>query len=480
MTDASKSQKLDFFDVTNLVIGSIIGADIYIVTALGTGYLGPASLVAWIVGGAIALIIALVFAECAALIPAVGGPYAYAREAWGNFTGFLVGWGLWIAEVAALALMPVAFVRYLTFFIPSLTWIQGALIKVLFIVVITYVNIRGTKFAGRTNDVLTIGKLTPLLLLIILGLVYLGVNPSQTYSNFIPFAPLGFSGFTPVLILAFWAYTGFELAVIPSHEIDDPTITIPKAMIIGMVISTFVYVLINFVVIGAIHWTTLQFDPAPLASAGRVVLSYTPELAVIGGALLGLGALLSISGYDESGTLTTARLSYAISIDGLFPKFFSQIHPKYGTPYKSIIAQSAVALFGSLIGGISQLIVFAVFNLAFVYLVTSSVVLVLRERRRPEVGQTVIEKMTGPILPIAGIILSGYLLLISGASTILFGTITILIGVPIYVAYAPRTEMETLKRQFYSTEAVLSRASRMQRVLFGYLLRSIKERKRRE
>jgi len=319
-----------------------------------------------------------------------------------------------------------------------------------------------------------------LLLLIILGLVYLGINPSQTYSNFIPFAPLGFSGFTPVLILAFWAYTGFELAVIPSHEIDNPTITIPKAMIIGMVISTFVYVLINFVVIGAIHWTTLQFDPAPLASAGSVVLSYTPELAVIGGALLGLGALLSISGYDESGTLTTARLSYAISIDGLFPKFFSQIHPKYGTPYKSIIAQSAVALVGSLIGGISQLIVFAVFNLAFVYLVTSSVVLVLRERRRPEVGQTVIEKMTGPILPIAGIILSGYLLLISGASTILFGTITILIGVPIYVAYAPRTEMETLKRQFYSTEAVLSRASRMQRVLFGYLLRLIKERMRRE
>lgn len=84
MTDASKSQKLDFFDVTNLVIGSIIGADIYIVTALGTGYLGPASLVAWIVGGAIALIIALVFAECAALIPAVGGPYAYPREDMGE------------------------------------------------------------------------------------------------------------------------------------------------------------------------------------------------------------------------------------------------------------------------------------------------------------------------------------------------------------------------------------------------------------
>jgi APA family basic amino acid/polyamine antiporter len=173
-------------------------------------------------------------------------------------------------------------------------------------------------------------------------------------------------------------------------------------------------------------------------------------------------------------------LSYAISIDGLFPKFFSQIHPKYGTPYKSIIAQSAIALFGSLVGGLSQLIVFAVFNLAFVYLVTSSVVLVLRERRKPDVGQTVIEKMTGPILPIMGIILSAYLLLISGTTTILFGTATILIGIPIFVAFAPRTEMETLKEQFYSTEAELARASRMQRVFLGYLLKQIRERIRRE
>jgi len=480
MKNASKSQKLDLFDVINLVIGTTIGADIYIATALGCGYLGPASLVAWVVGGAIAIIIALIFAECAALIPRVGGSYAYAREAWGDFTGFLVGWALWLAEVAALALMPVAFVRYLTFFIPSLTWIQGTVIKVLFIVVIIYVNIRGTKLAGRANDVLTIAKLTPLLFLIIFGLAYLGINPSQTYANLIPFAPLGFSNFTPVLLIAFWAYTGFELAVIPSNEIDDPTITIPKAMIIGMAISTFVYLLVNFVAIGAIHWTTLQYDPAPLASVGSVVLSYTPALAIIGGTILGLGALLSISGYDESGTLATSRLSYAISIDGLFPKFFSQIHPKYGTPYKSIIAQSAIALFGSLVGGLSQLIVFAVFNLAFVYLVTSSVVLVLRERRKPDVGQTVIEKMTGPMLPIMGIILSAYLLLISGTTTILFGTVTILIGIPIYVAFAPRTEMETLKEQFYSTEAVLSRASRMQRVFLGYLLKQIREHIRRE
>jgi APA family basic amino acid/polyamine antiporter len=474
MQNAPKSQKLNLFDVTNLVVGSAIGADIYIVGALGSAYLGPASLVVWVIAGVIAIIIALNFAECAALIPRVGGPYAYAREAWGNFTGFLVGWGLWIAEVAALAVMPVAFVRYLTFFVPSLTWMQGAVIKVLFIAIITYVNIRGAKLAGRANDVLTIAKLSPLLLLIILGLVYLGANHSQTYSNFVPFAPLGFSNFAPALILIFWAYAGFELAVIPSQEIENPTITIPKAMIIGMTIVTFFYLLTSFVVVGAVNWATLQFDPAPLATAGSVVLSYTPVLAAIGGTILGLGALISISGFDESGTLTTARLSYAISLDGLFPKFFSLIHPKYSTPYNSLIAQAVLALFGSLIGGLSQLIVFSVFNLAFVYLVTCSVVLVLRERKKSEVGQTALEKVTGPIIPVAGMILSAYLLVASGISTIIFGIITILIGVPIYVAYAPHTEMETLKREFLSTEAMLSRVSRTQRVFLGYLFRLIR------
>jgi len=103
-------------------------------------------------------------------------------EAWGNFAGFLVGWPLWIAEVAGLAVMPVAFVRYLSYFVPSLTAIQGDIIKIVFIAVIAYINLRGVKSAGRVNDVLTIGKLAPLLLLIV-GRIYL-VGRSPRHSSF--------------------------------------------------------------------------------------------------------------------------------------------------------------------------------------------------------------------------------------------------------------------------------------------------------
>src|SRR5665647_1101850 len=214
-------KKLTFFDVTNLLVGAIVGADIYVVASLGSQYLGPASLVAWIAAGLIAIIIALNFAECATLVPKVGGAYAYAREVWGDFAGFIVGWALWLAEVAALAVFPVAFVRYLSFFFPSITVTEGAIIKLLFIASITYVNIRGSKLAGRANDVLTIAKLSPLLLLIVAGLIYMAFNPTQTIANFVPFAPLGFSNFVQALVLIFWAYAGFELAVIPSNEVEN-------------------------------------------------------------------------------------------------------------------------------------------------------------------------------------------------------------------------------------------------------------------
>jgi len=352
--------------------------------------------------------------------------------------------------------MPVALVSYLQYFVPSLTVLQGDIIKIVFVAVIAYINVRGVKSAGRVNDVLTIGKLAPLLLLIVAGFIWLVAHPGTAASNFTPFAPLGFSNFGPALIIIFWAYTGFELAVIPSGEIEDPTKTLPKGMVIGMAIVTFFYIAIGFTALAVVNWTSLQFDPAPLATAGGVVLSYTPELAIIGGAILGLGALISITGFEESATLATARLSYAISVDGLFPRLFSRIHPRFGTPSNAIIVQSAIVLSAALIGDLTQLIIFSAFNLAFVYLATCAAVLTLRGRHTGR-DRTYLERLTGPAIPVSGIILSVFLIYECGISTVAFGIASILIGIPIYVLYAPRTELTTLKRDFLSTEAVLAR-----------------------
>ena len=164
--------ELTLFDVTNLVVGAIIGADIYVASAFGAGLLGPFSLVVWGVAGIIAIIIALCFAQCASMLPKVGGPYAYAHAAWGTFAGFIVGWSLWLAEWLSLAVFPVAFVQYLMFFLPGLNLISQVTVKVLFVIFLTITNVVGVKAAGRTNDVLTIVKLAPLIFFIAVGMFF--------------------------------------------------------------------------------------------------------------------------------------------------------------------------------------------------------------------------------------------------------------------------------------------------------------------
>src|SRR5512136_1484091 len=162
MSKTELQSELTLFDVTNLVVGSIIGADIYVASAFGAGLLGPFSLVVWVVAGIIAIVIALCFAQCAALLPKVGGPYAYAHAAWGPFAGFIVGWSLWLAEWMSLAVFPVAFTRYLMFFLPDLDLISQIAVKTLFVVFLIVTNIVGVRAAVKINDLLTLIKLVPL------------------------------------------------------------------------------------------------------------------------------------------------------------------------------------------------------------------------------------------------------------------------------------------------------------------------------
>src|SRR5512137_1446210 len=151
MHQSKPARKLSLFDVTNLVIGAIIGADIYVASSFGAGFLGPFSLAVWVFAGLIAIVIALCFAQCAMMLPKVGGPYAYAKSAWGTFAGFIVGWSLWLAEWVSLAVFPLAFTRYITFFIPYLDPFADALIKIGFVSFLAATNIVGIKAAGKVN-----------------------------------------------------------------------------------------------------------------------------------------------------------------------------------------------------------------------------------------------------------------------------------------------------------------------------------------
>jgi APA family basic amino acid/polyamine antiporter len=324
-------KELSLFDLTNIVVGSVIGADIYIASAITAGMLGPFSLVILVIAGIFATVIALVFAYCSYYIPKVGGPFAYVSEAFDDFYGFLTGWSMWIAELISLPVFAIAFVRYLEYLVP-LTSHEEILVKGMFLFGLTSINIIGVKIAGRVNDALTLIKLTPLLLLIGAGFVFLITQPSVFFGNYHPFVPLGVSATGTALVLIFWAYAGFELGTLPAAEVKNPKTTIPKAIIIGMSIVAIFYLSTNFIVFGAVNWSDLTKSSTPLVLVGGVLLG------TAGALIMTVGALFSVSGSDESGMLGTGRLSYAMSIDGLFPRLFSSLHPKYGTPdRKSVV-----------------------------------------------------------------------------------------------------------------------------------------------
>ena len=372
MSVTELKSKLTLFDVTNLVVGAIIGADIYVASAFGAGLLGPFSLVVWVIAGVIAIVIALCFAQCAALLPKVGGPYAYAHAAWGPFAGFIVGWTLWLAEWTSLAVFPVAFTRYFMFFIPNVDFLSQVALKSLFVIFLIITNIVGVKAAGRTNDVLTIVKLAPLVFFAGIGILYMLSNTSSAVANFSPFSPFGFGNFGFALVLIFWAYAGFEISTIPAGEIRDPARTIPRAIILGISIVTVFYLTTNIVLFGIRPYNLLSLDNAPLATATNTVLSSIPELAMIGGAIVGIGALISVAGSDESGMIGTSRLGYALAADGFFPRIFAKINPRFKTPYLGIIVQAIAALAAAIVGQLDILIATSVFFLAFAYAATSA------------------------------------------------------------------------------------------------------------
>jgi APA family basic amino acid/polyamine antiporter len=450
-------KELSVFDLTSIVVGSVIGADIYIASAITAGMLGPFSLVIWIIAGAFATVIALVFAYCSYYIPKVGGPFAYVSEAFDDFYGFLTGWSMWIAELISLPVFAIAFVRYFEYLV-ILTPLQEVLVKALFLFGLTTINIFGVKIAGRVNDGLTLIKLAPLLLLIGTGMVFFITQPSVFFGNYHPFIPRGVSATGTAIVLVFWAYAGFELGTLPAAEVKNPKITIPKAIIIGMSIVALFYISTNFIVYGAVNWSELATSQTPLILVGGVLLGSAGAL------IMTLGALFSVSGSDESGMLGTGRLSYAMSIDGLFPRLFSSLHKKYGTPYFGLIVQGIIAFLLSVYSPITDLISFAVFNLAFSFLLTCLALIVLtRDTEKQLPGQK--------ILPWVGIVICLFLLYSTSLFDKTVGTIIILAGVLIYVFFSPKQDIYHLKEMFLSEEAIFVRTmAKRERFLGNFML----------
>lgn len=448
-------RELTLFDVTNLVVGAIIGADIYIAASFGSGLLGPASIIAWIVAGIFATIIALTFARCSGVIKQVGGPYAYAKHAFGHFSGFITGWSIWLAEVAALCVFPLAFVTYLSFFIP-LSFAARIFVIFLFIVFLFVTNYFGIKKAARTNDMLTALKLAPLFLLIVVGLLWIYSKPSLALSNLIPFVPFGFHNFGIAIVLIFWAYAGFELATIPASEIKNSEKTVPKAIVLGMTIVAVFYILTNLIILSSAPSSQLATQSAPLTYVAFLLMGG------IGAAIMAIGAMVSVSGSNESGLIGTTRIAYAMAADGYFPKRMADRHDKYNTPHVSLAIHSVIAFIVASFLPIKDLIVFSVFCLAFAYIMVALSSIKLRK------------DMFTRVLGVLSILICIYLISQAGFYNVLAGVVLLIIGFPVYNFFSPKDEVKEAKAWLFKRENVLRRRAEREEVFLAHVVKHVK------
>jgi amino acid transporter len=233
------------------------------------------------------------------------------------------------------------------------------------------------------------------------------------------------------------------LSTLPANEIVDPKKTIPKAIVTGLFIVTTFYLLTNLVIVGTVDQVTLESSQAPLIDTGERIFGTTPFLTTLAGVMVGLGAIVSIMGADESGTIGTSRLAYAMSLDGLLPRLFSKLHPKYKTPYLGLILLCLSAFVASLMGSISDLINASVFLLSFAYLATC-VSLIRLERMHVKSSGKIGSRI---FIPTIGALFS--ILLISQVSyvQIIISLILMLIGVPVYIFFSPKKELEEIRKE---------------------------------
>jgi amino acid transporter len=268
------------------------------------------------------------------------------------------------------------------------------------------------------------------------------------------------------LVLIFWAYAGFEISTIPAEEISEPRRTIPKAIVIGISIVTVFYLSTNIVLFGVRNWGLLASDSAPLATATNAILSPTGVFALVGGALVGVGALISVAGSNESGMIGTSRLGYALAADGLFPTVFARLHKKFKTPYISIAIQSVTAFVAAIVGNLSLLISVSVFFMAVSYLATSASIFWFHKNglAPPHVSKKHL------IIPSLGIAFSVFLIAQCTPLQLGVGLLMLLVGVPVYVWYSPKKELGQLKGALLSRQTAIKRFYAQEHVFLAHLL----------
>lgn len=418
---------MGFWRCWGLVVGIMIGNGIFMLPSVLAPF-GKISLLGWIMAGVGALFIALMFGLLAKRNPMIGGLYAYTREAFGELTGFLVGWGYWIAVITAVAAGSLAVTGYLGFFFPSLTQnpIYSGLLSLTLIWIVTGLNVVGVKASSTFQLFTTLLKIFPLFIIAGGGLFIGDFTVTETSA---PKDQLTFFNISEMVMIIMWAYVGVEAVTLPSDDMVLPQKNIPNALIAGTLTVMAVYFLISYGVMALVPLESLANSASPIADAASVIFG------PLGAALVAIVALVSIISSVNANVFIVGVMPQAMSQDRVFPQYFAGLN-KSGAPavaivFSGILASLLVVMNFSegLIEAFKTLILLSTLATILPYVTSAMAELVLQKKEYSVDNKY---KWSSFIIALVALVFSIFALIGSGLMIALQGTILIAVGLPFY------------------------------------------------
>jgi basic amino acid/polyamine antiporter, APA family len=390
---AQLRRELGRWDLTAIGINQVIGGAVFAMPAVLAAVVGGWSPVLIVVVGVASLMIALTFGEVASRFDGTGGPYLYTRAAFGRFPAFEVGWMQWFTRVASWASVINVLVASLGFYWPSVT--TGAARTALMtgiIAVLALINVLGIRQSAWVVNFLTVGKLVPLALFIIVGLTAVNVAALDLG----PMPPLPDLSRSALLLI--FAFGGYEVVPVPAGESRDPQRTVPFALIMTIVVVTVVLTLAQVVALGTLP--ELAGSKTPLADASARIMGAT------GAAVITLGAVFSTLGNNMGQALSGSRSLFALAENGDVPRVFARVNARFGTPVVAILFTAAISLVLATTGSFAGMAAASAVSRLVVYVMTCAAALRLRHPRFA--GDVAPAKMTvpfGPVIPLLAILI---------------------------------------------------------------------------
>jgi len=411
---------MGLFQLTMYGTGLILGAGIYVLIGEAAGFAGDSVWIAFVLGSVVALFAGFSYAELSSIFPKAAAEYVFIKNAFkNNFFAFLIGWLTAITSIITAATVALGFGGYFAEFvnIPIIISAIGLL------VILSIVNFIGIRESAWTNTIFTIIEASGLILIIIIGFTFANPEPVNYYES-----PSGFSGIVIAFVLIFFAFIGFEDMANIAEEVKKPKKTLPKAIILSVVIAGILYVLVSLAVVRVVNWEELANSSAPIALVAERGLGSEAHI------LLSSIALFAITNTVLITLVAGSRIFYGMAKEKVFPAIIGKIHLKTKTPWVAVIVILITSMAFTLIGDIVIVANITVFAIVITFAAVNLAVIVLRYTE-PDIERKFkvpINIGKFPILPLFGLGISIYMAFQFEIEVVLVGIAIIGIGAVFY------------------------------------------------